>query len=181
MRPNWLMGAGLIVGILSGTGRDLMAQQGCRVDAVYHIPNLLHWFNESLLYPFIGGDSVDGAPLGEGPLQTANLILPYYYPTHLRDVGEEKIAALSLCALENAREILSAMESRHQACFGTPLSIRRLAEAFLVPRAPYRSSDLRYRPDSLPSSYVHDDIALFRRLRPEDGAVSGGAAVGIIP
>ena len=171
----------VIVGILSGTGRDLMAQQGCRVDAVYHIPNLLHWFNESLLYPFIGGDSVDGAPLGEGPLQTANLILPYYYPTHLRGVGEEKIAALSLCALENAREILSAMESRHQACFGTPLSIRRLAEAFLVPRAPYRSSDLRYRPDSLPSSYVHDDIALFRRLRPEDGAVSGGAAVGIIP
>ena len=45
----------VIVGILSDTGLDLMAQQGCRVEAVYHIPNLLHWFNESLLYPFIGG------------------------------------------------------------------------------------------------------------------------------
>ena len=169
----------VIVGILSGAGRDLMAQRGCRVEAVYHIPNLLHWFNESLLYPFIGGDSVDGAPAGEGPLQTANMVLPYYYPSFLRDVGEEKIAALSLCALENARDILSAMEDRHQAVFGTPLSIRRLAEAFLVPRVPYRSSDLRYRSDSLPSSYVRDDIALFRRLRPEAAAAPAEAPAGI--
>ncbi|MBR7010966.1 MAG: hypothetical protein IKI02_08675 [Oscillospiraceae bacterium] len=160
----------VIVGILSGTGQDLMAQRGCRVEAAYHIPNLLHWFNESQLYPFIGGDSADSAPAGDGPLPTANLILPYYYPNHLRGVGEDKIAALSLCALENARDILSAMEIRHQSIFGTPLTIRRLAEAFLVPRVPYRSSDLRYRSDSLPSAYVRDDIALFRRLRPEEGA-----------
>ena len=164
----------VIVGILSDTGLDLMTQRGCRVEAVYHIPNLLHWFTESLLYPFIGGDSVEGASSDDGPLQSANMILPYYYPTYLGDVGTEKIAALSLCALENARDILSALESRHQACFGTPLSIRRLSEAFLVPRVPYRSSDLRYRSDSLPSSYVEDDIDLFRRLRPatDDGRTS---------
>ena len=171
----------VIVGILSGAGRDLMAQQGCRVEAVYHIPNLLHWFNESLLYPFIGGDSVDSAPVGEGPLQTANLILPYYFPNHLRDVGQDKIAFLSLCALENARDILAAMERRHQAIFGTPLSIRRLAEAFLVPRVPFRSSDLRYRSDSLPSSYVKDDIALFSRLRPENGVQTTVAPAGMNP
>lgn len=159
----------VIVGILSDTGLDLMAQQGCKVEAVYHIPNLLHWFTESLLYPFIGGDSMGGVSTEEGPLQSANLILPYYYPTYLGDVGNEKIAALSLCALENARDILSAMESRHQACFGTPLSIRRLDEAFLVPRVPYRSNDLRYRSDSLPSSYVRDDIELFHRLWPATG------------
>ena len=82
----------------------------------------------------------------------------------------EKIAAFSCCALENARDILSAMERLHQAAFGTPLSIRRLAEAFLVPRIPDRSGDLRYRPDALPSSCVKDDIALFRRLQPETGA-----------
>ena len=156
----------VIVGILSDTGLDLMAQQGCRVEAVYHIPNLLHWFNESLLYPFIGGDSVEGASGGEGPLPSANMILPYYYPTYLGDVGEEQIAALSLCALTNARDILCAMESRHQASFGTPLTIRRLDEAFLEPRVPYRSNDLKYRSDALPSSYLKDDMDLFRRLQP---------------
>ena len=156
----------VIVGILSDTGLDLMAQQGCRVEAVYHIPNLLHWFNESLLYPFIGGDSVEGASGGEGPLPSANMILPYYYPTYLGDVGEEQVAALSLCALTNARDILSAMESRHQSSFGTPLTIRRLDEAFLEPRVPYRSNDLKYRSDALPSSYLKDDMDLFRRLRP---------------
>ena len=159
----------VIVGILSGTGRDLMAQQNCRAEAAYYIPNLLHWFTESLLYPFIGGESVEDAPAGEGPLPSANMILPYYYPTHLQDVGEEKIADLSLCALENARDILIAMEKRHQAFFGTPLSIRRLAEAFPVPRVPFKSGDLRYMPDSLPSVYVKSDIALFHRLRPETG------------
>ena len=166
----------VIVGILSDTGLDLMTQQGCRVEAVYHIPNLLHWFNESLLYPFIGGDSVDGAPAGEGPLQSANLILPYYYPAYLGDADREKIAALSLCALENTRSILTVMEARHQAEFGTPLSIRRLEEAFLVPRVPYRSSDLRYRPDSLPSSYLKDDIDLFRRLWPGNPERTGPEA-----
>ena len=109
---------------------------------------------------------MEGASGGEGPLPSANMILPYYYPTYLVDVGEEQIAALSLCALTNARDILSAMESRHQSSFGTPLTIRRLDEAFLEPRVPYRSNDLKYRSDALPSSYLKDDMDLFRRLRP---------------
>ncbi len=58
------------------------------------------------------------------------------------------------------------MESRHQSSFGTPLTIRRLDEAFLEPRVPYRSNDLKYRSDALPSSYLKDDMDLFRRLRP---------------
>ena len=81
-------------------------------------------------------------------------------------IDPEQIAALSLCALTNARDILCAMESRHQASFGTPLTIRRLDEAFLEPRVPYRSNDLKYRSDALPSSYLKDDMDLFRRLRP---------------
>ena len=50
----------VVVGILSARGRDLMEVQGRQVDPIF-IPNLHYWVTESLLYPFLGGDSV-GTP-----------------------------------------------------------------------------------------------------------------------
>ncbi len=48
----------VLVGLLSGRGRDLMAAKGRSVDCVYFVPNLRAWFVESTMYPFIGGDTV---------------------------------------------------------------------------------------------------------------------------
>jgi hypothetical protein len=44
----------VLLGILSGYGRDLMVEQNVPVDCVYFIPNLRNWFVESTYYPFIG-------------------------------------------------------------------------------------------------------------------------------
>ena len=154
----------IIVGILSGRGKDLMAKQGHEVDCQYFIPNLHYWFTESLLYPFIGGDSIDGIPAVEGMLPTANLILPYEYPSYLRGLSQDALAAFSRTALENAAEILQTVETRHQQCFSTALTIRRLAEAFIYPRAPYRGRYTRYDPNATASDYVGDDLHSFRRL-----------------
>jgi hypothetical protein len=175
LREEGLEIQSVMVGILSGRGRDLMEQKQREVRAAYYVPNLLYWFNESLLYPFIGGDSSTERPGADGLLPTANLILPYYYPDYLAGAEEEKLYALSLCALENARDILSAMERLHQAAFGTPLSIRRLAEAFLVPRIPDRSGDLRYRPDALPSSCVRMSFAAMEARPRRPAAFRRGA------
>ena len=48
----------LVLGMISGYGRDTMATKGVPVDSIYYIPNLRNWFVESTLYPFIGGDTV---------------------------------------------------------------------------------------------------------------------------
>ena len=48
----------VLVGILSGYGRDLMSQQKRPVDSVYFLPSLRQWFVEATLYPFIGGNTV---------------------------------------------------------------------------------------------------------------------------
>ncbi len=48
----------VLVGYLTGMGRDLMEQLGYSVDAIYYLPNLRLRFVESTLYPFIGGDTV---------------------------------------------------------------------------------------------------------------------------
>lgn len=165
LREEGLEIQSVMVGILSGRGRDLMEQKQREVRAAYYIPNLLYWFNESLLYPFIGGDSSTEGPGPDGLLPTANLILPYYFPAYLRGVEEEKLYALSLCALENARDILLQLEFCHQQRFGLPLTIRRLAETFVQQRAPYRGKNIRYEPNALPSAYLSDDIETFHRIR----------------
>ena len=74
----------LIVGILSGNGKDLMAVQKRSVDSVYFLPNLKAWFVESSLYPFIGGDGVERhTGTIDDDFTAINLILPYVLPGFL--------------------------------------------------------------------------------------------------
>ena len=87
--------ARIIVGVRSGRGMDLTKAQGWPVDWEYFIPNLRYWFNESLLYPFIGGDGMGGAPPRGSVIPSVNLMLPYAYPRFLRDAPEQ--AVLQLC------------------------------------------------------------------------------------
>ena len=155
----------IVVGILSGRGRDLMELEGRQADCEYFIPNLLYWFNESLLYPFIGGDSLGGTDPVDGLLPTANLILPYGYPDYLEGVEEASLWALSETSLQSAFEILQALEHCHQQRFSATLTIGHLTEALLQPRVPWRGTHLRYDTSALPSRYLADDIESFRRIR----------------
>ncbi len=155
----------IMVGILSGKGRDLMEQAHREVHAAYYIPNLLYWFNEALLYPFIGGDSAEEHTGPDGLLPASNLILPYVYPDYLSGVEERRIFDLSRCALENARDILKQLELCHLDKYSIPLTIHRLAEVFVQPCAPYRGKNICYEPNALPSAYVSDDIETFDRIR----------------
>ena len=45
----------LVVGILSGHGTDLSSMLKLPVESIYYIPNVKAWFQESTLYPFLGG------------------------------------------------------------------------------------------------------------------------------
>lgn len=84
-------------------------------------------------------------------LPSVNMILPYVYPGYFFDVTEGSIRGLSKTALENAMQILRALEREHQRVFSAALTIRRLGEALTQPRLPRqgRLHDLRFLPPSL--------------------------------
>ncbi len=82
----------IIVGILSGRGKDLMMLQGRQVDSVYFIPNLRSWFVESSLYPFLGGDGIHREDSSNaGIIPSVNLILPYVAPSFMMDLPAERL------------------------------------------------------------------------------------------
>ena len=156
--------ARIIVGVLSGRGMDLTKAQGWPVDWEYFIPNLRYWFNESLLYPFIGGDGMGGAPPRGSVIPSVNLMLPYAYPRFLRDAPEQAVLQLCRTALCNAKDILQVLEARHLAILTSPLTIRRLGDVFIASRPPHRGDALRYDPNALPSQCLREDVAALDRL-----------------
>lgn len=159
----------LIVAVMSGYGRDLMLVQGRQVDCEYFIPNLHYWVTESLLYPFLGGDSLGENKPSEKTLRSINLILPYLYPFYLTDATEEGIRDLSRTALENAYAILRVLEREHQKEFNTALTLGRLGEALVAPRVPDRGERMQYDPTLAASLYLKDDLAQLERIYRKEG------------
>ena len=163
----------IIVGILSGRGRDLMREQHREVDCEYFIPNLHYWVTESLLYPFIGGDSVSGRKAQGRMLPSINLILPYFYPRHFNDASQEAVRGLSRTALENTLCVLRALEHTQQRLFNTVLTLRRLGEAIEHPRLPDRGNALDYDFSIPASAYLEDDLLTLDRIRTTGGILHG--------
>ncbi len=153
-----------IVAVMSGYGQDLMRVQGRKAECEYFIPNLHYWLTESLLYPFIGGDSVSGREIKERMLPSINLVLPYYYPSFLRDVDDQAIRIFSRTAMENALEIMRVLERRHQEIFNTTLTIRRLREALLQPRLPDEGNCMHYNFHLPASAYLEENLTLMQRI-----------------
>lgn len=151
----------ILVGILSGHGRDDLLSHGREVDCLYCIPNLHHWLRESSLYPYLGGCSIDGVQV-EGILRPGiNPILPYAQPGFLRD---EDGFRLSQVALENARNILQTLEKQHLFHFSTAMTIGRMGGAVYHPRLPHRGKNLRHDLRVCPSDCVEDDLTWLQRI-----------------
>ena len=150
-----------------------MREQHRQVDCEYFIPNLHYWVTESLLYPFIGGDSVSERPTTGRMLPSANLSLPYFYPRHFVGTPDSAVRELSRTALENALAILRALETAHQRTFSTALTLRRLGEAIAYPRLPDRGKQLSYDFSVPASAYLEDDLLQLDRIRMRGDAVHG--------
>ena len=154
----------IVVGIMSGNGKDLMQAQGRQAECEYFIPNLRYWLNESLLYPFVGGDSVGRQTMTEHMLPSINLILPYFYPYFMTDVTDAALRNFSRVALENAWEIMQTLERRHQRIFNTSLTLRRLGEALQQPRLPDKGDCVHYDFSLPASAYLAEDLRQIRRI-----------------
>lgn len=155
----------IIVGIMSGRGKDLMDIQGREADCAYFIPNLRLWFNENLMYPFLGGD---GMWLNNenilNLIPSINLILPYYSPMYINDATKEAIYNLSMVSLENAKSILQALEAEYQEIFEKKLTVKRLGEVLISPRLPYLGDNIYYDLNKEASHYMDASIETLIKL-----------------
>ena len=129
----------VIVGVLSGRGKDLARRRNIEVEAAYYIPNMKAWLLESDMYPFIGGDGILGEP-NKGQERNAspsiNTLLPYQMPSFLKNVSDESVLDLSKVCLENARDIFRALEQAYRERYHRTLTFDRIKEVFSEPRYP---------------------------------------------
>lgn len=155
----------IIVGILSGKGKELMEIQNREVDSAYFIPKLRLWFNENLLYPFIGGDTLwRGVYPEKNLLSSINLILPYTSPHFITGVTNQSVYDLSEVSILNAIDILEVLEHEYQRVNERRLTLSLLSDVFLFPRCPDPGENMFYDLSLNPSSYLKNDLELLRRL-----------------
>ena len=154
----------VLVGVLSGYGRDLMQVRGRPVDSVYFVPRLRQWFVESTLHPFIGGNTVrrPTAPV-PGLLPGINHILPYASPTFRSECQESAIFDLSRCCLENARDLMLVLEAEYRTLYARNLTLSRLPEAVILPLCPDKGACMSYDPNLAASVYLENDLELLMR------------------
>ena len=165
----------VLVGYLTGMGRDTMEALGFPVDGVYYLPNLRSRFVESTLYPFIGGDTVRRSePMAAGLQPSVNRIFPYAAPDLAEDCADGSIYRQSVTCLENARDILLALEADYRALCARNLTLSRLGEAVVLPLCPDKGSCMAYDPSRAASTYLENDLEMLRRLRASFNIVIGG-------
>ena len=156
----------LIVGVLSGRGRDLMEIQNRTVESAYFIPSMRIWFVETSMYPFIGGDGVETDMDRRGNfLNGINLILPYVMPGFMRGASKQSIYNLSMVCLQNAHAILKVLEEEYQALYERNLTLGRLNEVIIWPRVPDHGGCIGYDYHLAASVYLENDIEQLIRLQ----------------
>lgn len=118
------------------------------------------------MYPFIGGDAVEGAePSVPGLTAAVNLILPYAMPRFCLDCRHDAVYRFSKACLENSRDILTALEKVYRERFARSLTLSRLGEAVVLPLSPDKGRSLRYDPNLPASECVQADLEQLLRMR----------------
>ena len=149
----------VLVGVLSGYGKDLMNAWERPVDSVYYLPTLRQWFVESTLFPFIGGNTVRRpSPPVPGMLPGINHILPYATPSYQQECGREAVFQLSRACLESSLDVIRTLEQEYRILYGRNLTLSRLAEAVILPLCPDKGTCLHYDPNLSASVYLENDL-----------------------
>jgi hypothetical protein len=155
-----------IVGIMSGSGKEIAEAMNLNVDAAYFIPKIKVWFYESKLYPFIDGDAIWRGNIPDSNLiNSVNLILPYSSAAYIEGATKESIYNLSEVALTNAIEIMTAVETVYEKMNDRLLTINRLGEVLNTPRYPDKGKNIFYSNNIRPSEYIKDDLEQLKKLK----------------
>jgi hypothetical protein len=155
-----------IVGILSSQGQELMEVKDQDVESAYFVPNLNVWHNESIMYPFVGGDAVErDQDYKTNTIPSVNFVLPYASPSYLKGAPNAAIYALSETILKNTYQLFRTLEREYQQVNDRALCIANLGEIFIMPRLPDRNDLLDYDPSLKVSDYIKHDQDHLSRMR----------------
>ncbi len=156
----------MYVGIMSGRGKTLMEVQNQAVDSAYFIPRLNVWFNESKMYPFLGGDTLyRGQSLESFIIPSINLILPYASASYIKGAKKSAIYELSRISIHNAIKILRVLEDEYQKLHERSLTMAKLPEVMVYPRYPDRGEMQKLDLSVKPSVYLEYDVEHLERLK----------------
>lgn len=156
----------VLVGIMSGRGKSLLENDNIAVDSAYFIPRLKVWFNESLMYPFLGGDTLwRGVIPTRNLIPSINLILPYTSPNYISGSSMKSVYELSEVCIENAIEILRCLEEEYLYLHENSLTLAHLGEVLISPRFPDRGEKISYDTSQKSSDYLKNDLEQLRRLK----------------
>ena len=159
----------VLVGVLSGYGKDLMDHWERPVDSIYFMPILRQWFVEATMYPFIGGNTVrrPTSPV-PGLLPGINHILPYARPVYQDECGREAVFRLSRACLEGSLDIMRTLEQEYRTLYGRNLTLARLPEAVILPLCPDKGTCLHYDSSLSASVYLENDLEQLLRQNPKE-------------
>ncbi len=155
----------IIVAILSGRGKTMIEGENREVDSAYFIPRLNVWFNESHLYPFIGGDTLwRGKAEKSNFMPSINMIMPYTWPSYIKGASKASIFELSRVCLENAITIMEALEEVYLDQHERNLTLMQMSDVMVTPRFPDRGYYLEYDLTRKPSEYLRQDLESLMRF-----------------
>mgnify|MGYP000780952655 CR=1 FL=1 len=85
-----------------------------------------------------------------------------------KGMDDETAWELSLCCLENARDILLALETEFRSLYARNLTLSRLGEAVILPLCPDKGGCITYDVSRAASACLEGDIEMLKRMRPAD-------------
>jgi len=159
----------LIVGVLSDRGRALAEEKGLHVEAAYEVPNLRLWINASDMIPFFGTDKIDS-----GNITTARTmneypsiytILPYQFPSFLKDAPFKAVYDLSETCIENAMRLFDTLEGSYRDKYHRTLTFSRLSEVIEEKGYPEEISDPGSISGKCVTELLKNELVRLRRLR----------------
>lgn len=157
----------LYLGLISRRGRDIAESYNLPVASAYELPNLRHWFSESKLYPYLGGDSVYDVKSGLSPAfwPSINLIYPYNRIPFLKHIPINQQYDFSATCLDHAIELMEVLETLFQTKTYRHPQLKHLPEWIYLPRYPYYGRGILPEESFKPSRLLRQDREWLERLR----------------
>ena len=153
-----------LVGIHTGSASSGEQTVPVPLRAVYSIPDAAMVLEEAQLYPFLGGDSVQGEEALTGTF-CVNPILPYRFPDLPDEVTTADFYRFSAVCLRNALSICRALEREYLQGSGRRLTLPHLQDVFSEVRIPDTLSE-RFATDSkTPSELLMSEQKRLERLQ----------------
>lgn len=117
------------------------------------------------MYPFVGGDAVaDTISFVSGLTPAVNMILPYAYPKLYHGCDKQAVFHFSKICLENARNIMRALEEEYRLRYARNLTLSHLGEAVILPLSPDKGNCLHYDASMVASACIDNDLQLLSRM-----------------